>query len=209
MFERRPAVRADPQARRAVRRSAPAGHRRPGGRAAARRPEGRRDREDDAVPDHPGRRAARRAPAPAAHGRAHARAAARGLATTEMDVAALRDQPRRRPDDIAFHNEIIGDKHDHPRRFLSRRTLLLAAARRRPVPLAVRAQSGTVRSSCPMPPAPASTPSRAPRSLRSARRSSAPVVVDNQPGAGGIVGLQALARSAPDGNTLSSCRTTS
>ena len=31
----------------------------------------------------------------------------------------------------------------------------------------------------------------------------APVVVDNQPGAGGIVGLQALARSAPDGTTLS------
>ncbi|MES2959383.1 MAG: tripartite tricarboxylate transporter substrate-binding protein [Pseudomonadota bacterium] len=30
-----------------------------------------------------------------------------------------------------------------------------------------------------------------------------PVVVDNQPGAGGIVGLQALARSAPDGSTLS------
>ncbi|MEY4749398.1 MAG: hypothetical protein RIQ60_1612 [Pseudomonadota bacterium] len=30
-----------------------------------------------------------------------------------------------------------------------------------------------------------------------------PVVVDNQPGAGGIVGLQALARSAPDGMTLS------
>jgi tripartite-type tricarboxylate transporter receptor subunit TctC len=29
------------------------------------------------------------------------------------------------------------------------------------------------------------------------------VVVDNQPGAGGIVGLQALARSAPDGFTLS------
>ncbi|MDB5750290.1 MAG: tctC [Ramlibacter sp.] len=31
---------------------------------------------------------------------------------------------------------------------------------------------------------------------------NASVVVDNQPGAGGIVGLQALARSAPDGNTL-------
>src|SRR6185436_5937024 len=31
----------------------------------------------------------------------------------------------------------------------------------------------------------------------------APVVVENQPGAGGVVGLQALARSAPDGNTLS------
>ena len=31
----------------------------------------------------------------------------------------------------------------------------------------------------------------------------ATVVVDNQPGAGGIVGLQALMRSVPDGNTLS------
>jgi tripartite-type tricarboxylate transporter receptor subunit TctC len=31
----------------------------------------------------------------------------------------------------------------------------------------------------------------------------APVLVENQPGAGGVVGLQALARSAPDGNTLS------
>jgi tripartite-type tricarboxylate transporter receptor subunit TctC len=30
-----------------------------------------------------------------------------------------------------------------------------------------------------------------------------PVVVDNQPGAGGIVGLQALAKAAPDGFTLS------
>jgi tripartite-type tricarboxylate transporter receptor subunit TctC len=32
---------------------------------------------------------------------------------------------------------------------------------------------------------------------------NASVVVENQPGAGGIVGLQALARSAPDGSTLS------
>lgn len=32
---------------------------------------------------------------------------------------------------------------------------------------------------------------------------NASVVVENQPGAGGVVGLQALARSAPDGNTLS------
>lgn len=31
----------------------------------------------------------------------------------------------------------------------------------------------------------------------------ASVIVENQPGAGGIVGLQALARSAPDGHTLS------
>src|SRR6187455_1018132 len=31
----------------------------------------------------------------------------------------------------------------------------------------------------------------------------APVVIENQPGAGGVVGLQTLARSAPDGTTLS------
>src|SRR5438445_3193926 len=31
----------------------------------------------------------------------------------------------------------------------------------------------------------------------------APVVVENQPGAGGIVGTQALVKSAPDGTTLS------
>ncbi len=36
-----------------------------------------------------------------------------------------------------------------------------------------------------------------------AKALGAAVIVDNQPGAGGIVGLQALARSAPDGFTLS------
>ena len=30
-----------------------------------------------------------------------------------------------------------------------------------------------------------------------------PIVVENQTGAGGVIGLQSLARSAPDGNTLS------
>jgi hypothetical protein len=35
-----------------------------------------------------------------------------------------------------------------------------------------------------------------------------PVVVDNQPGAGGIVGLQALARSPADGKRWAWCRTT-
>jgi tripartite-type tricarboxylate transporter receptor subunit TctC len=35
------------------------------------------------------------------------------------------------------------------------------------------------------------------------RALGANVVVENQPGAGGVVGLQALARSAPDGSTLS------
>ncbi|HEY6087275.1 MAG TPA: tripartite tricarboxylate transporter substrate-binding protein, partial [Burkholderiaceae bacterium] len=36
-----------------------------------------------------------------------------------------------------------------------------------------------------------------------AKALGAPVIVDNQPGAGGIVGLQTLAKSAPDGFTLS------
>lgn len=36
-----------------------------------------------------------------------------------------------------------------------------------------------------------------------AKALGANVVVENQPGAGGVVGLQALARSAPDGSTLS------
>jgi tripartite-type tricarboxylate transporter receptor subunit TctC len=36
-----------------------------------------------------------------------------------------------------------------------------------------------------------------------ARALNAPVVVENQTGAGGVIGLQSLARSAPDGHTLS------
>jgi tripartite-type tricarboxylate transporter receptor subunit TctC len=36
-----------------------------------------------------------------------------------------------------------------------------------------------------------------------AKAIGAPVIVDNQPGAGGIVGLQTLAKAAPDGMTLS------
>lgn len=36
-----------------------------------------------------------------------------------------------------------------------------------------------------------------------AKALNANVVVENQPGAGGVVGLQALAKTAPDGNTLS------
>jgi tripartite-type tricarboxylate transporter receptor subunit TctC len=36
-----------------------------------------------------------------------------------------------------------------------------------------------------------------------AKAMGASVIVENQPGAGGIVGLQTLSRAAPDGNTLS------
>ena len=71
----RAAVRADPQARGALRRPAPQGDRRPRRRAPARRPEGGADGEDDAVSDHAARPSPRRAHGPAEDGRAHARAA--------------------------------------------------------------------------------------------------------------------------------------
>jgi tripartite-type tricarboxylate transporter receptor subunit TctC len=70
-------------------------------------------------------------------------------------------------------------------------------------PLAARAQSGTVKFILPN-----ATGSGVDAITRSAQPAlgkalNASVVVENQPGAGGVVGLQALARSAPDGNTLS------
>ncbi|WP_427912756.1 Bug family tripartite tricarboxylate transporter substrate binding protein [Ramlibacter sp. MMS24-I3-19] len=87
-----------------------------------------------------------------------------------------------------------------------RRSLLLAASAAAAgglVPLAARAQSGTVKFILPN-----ATGSGVDAITRAAQPAlskalNASVVVDNQPGAGGIVGLQALARSAPDGNTLS------
>jgi tripartite-type tricarboxylate transporter receptor subunit TctC len=71
------------------------------------------------------------------------------------------------------------------------------------LPFAVQAQAGTVRFILPN-----ATGSGVDAITRSAQNAlgkalGATVVVDNQPGAGGVVGLQALARSAPDGNTLS------
>jgi tripartite-type tricarboxylate transporter receptor subunit TctC len=71
------------------------------------------------------------------------------------------------------------------------------------LPLAALAQSGTVRFILPN-----ATGSGVDAITRAAgpalsKALNANVVVDNQPGAGGIVGLQALARSAPDGTTLS------
>ena len=71
---------------------------------------------------------------------------------------------------------------------------------RRSLPL--RSRIRPVRFILPEPPAPASTRSRARRSRRSRKALGHPVVVENQPGAGGIVGLQALVTSPPDGITL-------
>jgi tripartite-type tricarboxylate transporter receptor subunit TctC len=71
------------------------------------------------------------------------------------------------------------------------------------LPFAASAQAGTVKFILPN-----ATGSGVDAITRAAapalgRALNASVVVDNQPGAGGVVGLQALARSAPDGNTLS------
>ncbi|MDB5954287.1 tripartite tricarboxylate transporter substrate binding protein [Ramlibacter sp.] len=85
--------------------------------------------------------------------------------------------------------------------FFSRRSVLLALAASAAGASAL-AQSGTVRFILPN-----ATGSGVDAITRAAspalsKALGANVVVDNQPGAGGIVGLQALARSAPDGNTL-------
>ena len=89
---------------------------------------------------------------------------------------------------------------------LSRRTVLAAGAATLAagvLPLSAFAQSGTVRFV--LPNATGSGVDAITRSAQPALGKSlnASVVVENQPGAGGIVGLQTLARSAPDGNTLS------
>jgi tripartite-type tricarboxylate transporter receptor subunit TctC len=86
----------------------------------------------------------------------------------------------------------------------SRRNVLLASASLAAIglPGISIAQSGTVRFILPN-----ATGSGVDAITRAAQPAlskalNANVIVDNQPGAGGIVGLQALARSAPDGNTL-------
>jgi tripartite-type tricarboxylate transporter receptor subunit TctC len=88
----------------------------------------------------------------------------------------------------------------------SRRTVLaasMAAMAAGLAPLGAKAQSGTVKFILPN-----ATGSGIDAITRAAQPAigkalNASVVVENQPGAGGVVGLQALARSAPDGNTLS------
>ncbi len=88
---------------------------------------------------------------------------------------------------------------------LSRRSLLAASAAAVAAgafPLAVQAQAGTVRFV--LPNATGSGVDAITRAVQPAlaKALNASVVVENQPGAGGVVGLQTLARSAPDGNTL-------
>ncbi|HYF19140.1 MAG TPA: tripartite tricarboxylate transporter substrate binding protein [Ramlibacter sp.] len=84
----------------------------------------------------------------------------------------------------------------------SRRTLL-AASLASGLPLVSFAQSGTVKFILPN-----ATGSGVDAITRAAQPAlakalGANVVVENQSGAGGVIGLQALARSQPDGNTLS------
>lgn len=93
-----------------------------------------------------------------------------------------------------------------PRHSIARRTVLAASAAGLAGslwPLAAAADAGTVRLILPN-----ATGSGVDAIARAAQPAlgkalNASVVVENQPGAGGVVGLQALARSAPDGSTLS------
>jgi tripartite-type tricarboxylate transporter receptor subunit TctC len=84
----------------------------------------------------------------------------------------------------------------------SRRSLLAAALAAGLAPFAAHAQSGSVRFI--LPNATGSGVDAITRAVQPAlaKALNASVVVDNQAGAGGIVGLQALARAPADGNTL-------
>lgn len=91
---------------------------------------------------------------------------------------------------------------------ISRRALLAASAAglaAGPWALAARAQTQTGNIRFILPNAAGSGVDAITRAAQPAlsKAFGAPVIVDNQPGAGGVVGLQMLARSAPDGNTLS------
>lgn len=86
---------------------------------------------------------------------------------------------------------------------LSRRSIIAAALASGIAPLAVQAQSGTVRII--LPNATGSGVDAITRAAQPAlsRALNASVVVDNQAGAGGVVGLNALARAPADGSALS------
>jgi tripartite-type tricarboxylate transporter receptor subunit TctC len=86
---------------------------------------------------------------------------------------------------------------------LTRRHVMFAGATAALLPALACAEAGTVRFILPN-----ATGSGVDAITRAAapalgKALNASVVVENQPGAGGVVGLQALARSAPDGTTLS------
>lgn len=91
-----------------------------------------------------------------------------------------------------------------PTRKLSRRSVLAATLAATLVPFqhAALGQSPTVRFILPNATGSGVDTITRAAQLALAKALNASVVVDNQPGAGGVVGLQALARSAPDGNTL-------
>jgi tripartite-type tricarboxylate transporter receptor subunit TctC len=86
---------------------------------------------------------------------------------------------------------------------LTRRTVLAAGTAATFAPLAAWAQSGTVKFV--LPNATGSGVDAITRAAQPAlaRALNANVVVENQPGAGGVLGLQTLAKAAPDGSTLS------
>lgn len=91
-----------------------------------------------------------------------------------------------------------------PNRIARRRALQAMTALSLPLaPLSALAQDRTVRFI--LPNATGSGVDAITRAMQPAlaRLMGANVVVENQPGAGGIVGLQAMARAQPDGNTLS------
>ncbi|AEG93265.1 Bug family tripartite tricarboxylate transporter substrate binding protein [Ramlibacter tataouinensis] len=94
--------------------------------------------------------------------------------------------------------------HFHPqRRSVLRAGAVAVAAAAGLLPLALRAQGGTVKFILPN-----ATGSGIDAITRAAQPGLAKalgtsVVVENQAGAGGVLGLQALARSQPDGSTLS------
>lgn len=86
--------------------------------------------------------------------------------------------------------------------FISRRSLAASLAALLLAPLGALAQSGTIRFILPN-----ATGSGVDTITRAAQPAlakalGANVVVENQAGAGGVVGLQALTKAAPDGNTL-------
>ncbi len=86
----------------------------------------------------------------------------------------------------------------------TRRALLAAACACALAPLAARAQAQPATVKLLLPHAAGSGVDAIARAAQPAlaKALAASVVVDNQPGAGGVVGLQALSRAQPDGSTL-------